>query len=184
MNWMLNKLVKRLTKWCDQTGRTHHITGGPRGETVYLVRYIVFKSTWFSIYIHRFMRSDSDDPHDHPWNFFTYIVEGGYTERYYNMERPQHSLKKNTFKSYWTEEFNRREAGSLAYRKSQDIHKVELDRDYDISEIEKAPLTICLIGKRHRQWGFWTLKDRGAKYMHWREYLGITPDDPRAEGSE
>lgn len=184
MNWLLRKIVKRLIKWSDKTNRTHYINGGPRGETVYLVRYIIFKSKWFSIFIHRFMRSDGSDPHDHPWNFLAYMLEGKYTEKYYDMEKPQISSNKEVFLSFWTEKINYRKVGSLAYRKSNDIHRVELERSYIMSEIEQAPLTICFIGKRIRQWGFWPKDDNGARFVHWRHYLSITPKDPRAEGSE
>ena len=34
----------------------------------------------FNIFIHKFLKSDPDDLHDHPWAFRTLILKGGYWE--------------------------------------------------------------------------------------------------------
>lgn len=188
MRTILNALIHALVRWCEKTGRVYKITGG--GDTVYLVRYIVFKSKYGCFYIHRFMRSDSDDPHDHPWNFITYIVSGGYSEVFYDLNKPQEHADwfwrggKRKFKSFWTKHINVRKPGSFAFRRATDIHQVVVDRPYMMSEIEKAPLTACIMFSRQRNWGFWPLKDRGSKFVDWRRYLKVTPDDPRITGSE
>ena len=83
VNYLSKKLALLLCKWCEKTGRVAYITGGPAGKTVYLVRYMPIHSKYLCLYIHRFMRSDADDPHDHPWNFFTYVISGGYKEAFY-----------------------------------------------------------------------------------------------------
>ena len=184
MNWIIKQIVLKLADWCEKTGRLHVITGGPKDETAYLARYILFKSKYGCIYIHRFLRSDADHPHDHPWNFFTYVISGGYDEWYYDVERPERSPDMKEYYSYWTTEINKRQPGSLAYRKATDIHKVVLNRSYTLDEIKEAPFTICFMGPRLRHWGFWNLEEKGAVWTDWRKYLNITPDDPRIEGSE
>lgn len=179
MNWLFNKIAILLARWCIRTNNVHFITGGPKGETVYLIRYIVFKSKYGCIYIHRFMRSDADDPHDHPWNFWTYILNGEYKEYYYDRDRPK--INRNRFIDYWTRVVNVRKKGSLAYRKATDVHRVVLDRSYDMKDVHKAPFTICFMGPRRREWGFWI---SSGTFVDWRRYLKIKPNDARIEGSE
>lgn len=186
MRTILNGIIRLLVEICELTGRVHYITGEATGkEDVYLVRYIVFKSKFGGFYIHRFMRSDSSDPHDHPWNFITYIVSGGYTEHFYNREKAEINSQDNgKFSSLWTLTYNIRKAGSFAFRRATDIHRVVIDCKYSIKEIDQAPLTAVLMFKRQRTWGFWPLKHKGSIYIDWRRYLNIRPGDPRLEGSE
>lgn len=194
---MLNAFIKfiadKLVNWCDRTGRTHYIKGDGE-ETTYLVRYIVLKSKYLTIFIHRFMRSDAGHPHDHPWNFLTYIISGSYTEHFYDRAKPKPKawLQKQVngkavqsgvvFGEYWTETLNVRTAGSIAYRRANDIHQVECDKELTLDEIQDAPYTVCFIGPRIREWGFWV---DDVTFKDWREYLNIrNSNDPRIEGSK
>lgn len=176
---MIKFIVKMLVKLCEETGNVHKIVGG-KNKDVYLVRYILFKSKYCCIYIHRFLRSDSDTPHDHPWNFFTYVVSGSYKELFYDKNKTV--ATKKGFKSLCVPHINDRPEGSLAYRRATDIHQVIVDKTRKLEEIEDAPLTICLIGPRVRDWGFWNKE--GTDFTDWRKYLKISPDDPRIVGSE
>lgn len=180
MNWLITKLVMKLSSWCDKNGKRYIITGGPNDDTPYLIRDILFKSKYGCIYIHRFMRSDADDPHDHPWNFYTYVMSGNYAEVFYDKSKPIDNG--NEFESLWTKVVNKRASGSLAYRRATDIHQVVVDKPRNLDEMEYAPFTICFIGPRIRDWGFWS-KD-GKDFTDWRKYLNISPNDPRIEGSE
>jgi len=50
----------------------------------YLERYYVFLKDRerfpFNVFVHKFLKSDPDDVHDHPWPFATLILKGGYWE--------------------------------------------------------------------------------------------------------
>jgi len=50
----------------------------------YLERYYVFlkdrKRFPFNVFVHKFLKSDPDDVHDHPWPYATLILKGGYWE--------------------------------------------------------------------------------------------------------
>jgi len=50
----------------------------------YLERYYLFlkdrKKFPFNVFIHKFLKSDPDDLHDHPWPFMSIILRGGYYE--------------------------------------------------------------------------------------------------------
>lgn len=176
MKKLMELLCKALVKFCEARGRVFYIRGGDENDTVYLVRYIVFKSKYGCIYIHRFMRSDNDTPHDHPWNFFTYVISGGYTEVFYDRNKPERNLS-----SLWRRSTNTRTPGSIAYRKATDVHQVVTDKERTMDEIADAPFTICVMGPRIREWGFWA---DSTTWVDWRKYLNISPNDPRIEGAE
>ena len=63
---------------CGEKPTTHTV--------VYLRRFFIFRSKWIGmnfgdLYLHKIYRSDDDpDPHDHPWNFRTFVLWGGYTD--------------------------------------------------------------------------------------------------------
>ena len=50
----------------------------------YLERYYLFlkdrKTFPFNVFLHKFLKGDPDDIHDHPWPYATLILKGGYYE--------------------------------------------------------------------------------------------------------
>lgn len=181
---MIKWIVLQLIKWCERTDRVVKIydrdTDGNSKGTLYLVRYMLFHSKYFCLYIHRFMKSDLEVLHDHPWNFFTYIVDGQYTER---------TVQSDVYNKFhvWPVKFkestNFRTKGSLAFRKATDIHRVEIARNYKEEEIENAPLTMCFIGPRVREWGFWVPTNEGKhRWVLWTEFLELDPSHPEFKG--
>lgn len=158
---MISKIASWLMEWCRRNGKLQNITGREDSD-IYMVRAILFRSKWFSIYIHRFIRSDRDSYHDHPWNFFTYVVSGEYVEH-----RPGHQpLVRNT------------KQNRLKFRRATDFHYVKLNKEFtgcSRAEINKdAPLTICFIGPRKRAWGF--ISKTTGQWVYWKKYLGIPHD--------
>lgn len=162
---MLKRLVKALARWAESRGKMYEITGRDKDDNdVYMIRYILVKTKYFAIYIHKFLRSDDDIYHDHPWHFMTYIADGAYTEKL---------LQQDTYE--WKESTRRLSSGSVVFRLSTHKHIVKLDRDY--SADEDSPLTISLIGPRHREWGFWPKNEYGKhSFVPWRNYLGLPKD--------
>ena len=73
---MLKKLMIYL-------GR-HRVIMDRQADEPYLERYYLFlkdRGTFpFNIFLHKFLKSDPDDLHDHPWRYFTFILRGGYWE--------------------------------------------------------------------------------------------------------
>lgn len=169
MNKLIQKLVLRLEWWCCKKDKMEYIRGTSKEfEDVYLIRYFLFESRFFSIYIHRFLRSDRDDPHDHPFWFLGYCVKGGYTELKYPY---------NTVTGRFEEYYTYRNQGSLAFRKATDIHMVKLDQEYTLGEFYKAPLTIILRGPRTRPWGFWKNILTEPVWVIWHKYLKEEKED-------
>lgn len=188
MNFLMKPLVYLGMKYAQWRGTVRNIMDRENSD-IYMIRYIVFKSRFCSIYIHRFLRSDLDTPHDHPWNFFTYVVEKGYTEELMTRE-PKRGLL--------TPIIVNRKPGSLAYRKAEAMHRVILDRDYSPDEQAEAPLTVCLMLKRRRMWGFIkpyysnsrmgketeSPRPVGYSWHNWKDYLDIDENHPAFFGSE
>lgn len=128
-----------------------------QGHEPYLTRYYLFikdrKKFPFNVMLHKIHRSDSDpELHDHPWNFFTIILNGGYWEwtPIYNSVGEYISDKK-TWKG----------PGSIIFHKSTDYHRLELPDN-------TTTTTLFFMGSQLREWGF-LLKSN--IWQHWKEYL-------------
>ena len=101
----------------------------------YLERYYIFlkdrKCFPFNIFIHRFLKSDPDDLHDHPWEFRTIILKWSYCE--YTEEG-----------KFW------RAPETYRYRPANTFHQVELDKDIPYC------WTLFIPSKSFKEWGFRT----------------------------
>ena len=102
---------------------------------LYLERYYIFlrNRTWFpfNIFIHKFLQSDPDDLHDHPWGFISIPIYPGYWE--WTKEG-----------RYWRGPF------SVRWQNSKFMHRVELHNKYNYC------WTIFIPGYSNREWGFQT----------------------------
>lgn len=93
---------------------------------------------WPNIYIHRILKSDFDrDPHDHPWNYCTIILAGGY----YEWVPTKVPSGKTIEKRKW------RGPGTILWRRANSFHRLEMT---------SPTLTIFFHGWRFREWGFLT----------------------------
>ena len=123
----------------------------PDGEGLYLRRWYIVSTPWFGIYLHHIYRHDLDRAlHDHPWNFLSLILWGGYTEERAASDGDRYVVKRKRW--------------SLARRKATDLHA--------ITEIDRSPTwTLCLVGRRQRVWGFLVPDDVGTQWVDWETYL-------------
>ncbi len=114
---------------------------GKCGTGTYLKRWQI-ETRWFSIKLHKFLRSDEDeDQHDHPWDFITFILKGGYWE-----EMPDKS-------QVWRKPF------TIHYREATHKHRVILGT--------KPSWSLVVTGPRIRSWGFHTPQG----WVYWKDYL-------------
>lgn len=145
----------------------HVIIGGE--DDPYLKRWLVVPRNKFpfNIYLHKFCRSDDDRAlHDHPWDWWSILLKGGYTEHFEGGSR-------------------RRPQFSIAHRRAEEAHRVELDAycacpdGDDGSGIvckEKPAWTLFITASKRREWGFHCPKG----WMHWEKFTeGGTPTDAR-----
>lgn len=187
LNRLMNWIVPKLARWCERHGRVLRITGRQGPDDVYLVRYFLFRSKPFSVYIHRFLRADQDDPHDHPFDFITYVVSGSYEEIQFVRCRDGRG------RLLLGERTETRSRGSSAYRSATTIHRVVVP-DRTTAQIDEAPLTVVIRGRWLRPWNFYRLSHRmtgpskvpgvpgpfwRAKQVVWHEYLNVPNDESR-----
>lgn len=148
MKWFLNTL--------ERLGRKRVVMDRQSNEP-YLERYYIFlkdrKHFPFNVFLHRFLKSDPDDVHDHPWPYATLILKGGYYE--------------------WTPKFNSlgekigeiqvwRGPGHFRICGATSYHRIELDPSVDC-------WTMFMPGPQKREWGFlvnnqWVHNDTYLKY--------------------
>lgn len=163
---MLKQLILWLAKRAERKGRMYYVTGRDKDDNdVYMIRYILARNRFFKIYIHRFLRSDDDIYHDHPWHFMTYIANGEYVEKLLHQDGPD-----------WVKSERTVGEGRIIFRHAEHKHIVTLKREYDEFD-PTAPLTISFIGPKHRDWGFWPENEYGKhSFVFWKKFLGLPED--------
>jgi hypothetical protein len=144
---MLLKLLERL-------GRKRIIMDRVSDEP-YLERYYLFLKDRdrfpFNVFLHKFLKGDPDDSHDHPWPYATLILKGGYWE--------------------WIPEFddlgkkigetrNWRGPGHFRISSADSYHRIELEPGVTC-------WTLFMPGPHRKEWGF----DVGGKWVKWDDYL-------------
>jgi len=134
---MLGKLFEKL-------GRRRIILDRQNNEP-YLVRYYLFlkerKNFPFNVFLHRFLKGDPDDLHDHPWPYITIVCKGGYWET-------------TTEGRFW------RGAGHFRFCKAESYHRIELKPGVDC-------WTLFIPGPHQKEWGF----NVNGTWVHNEQYL-------------
>ena len=129
-----NFITTYIIKLFDYFER-HRIIKDRCDEEPYLERYYIFLKDRtnfpFNIFIHKILKSDPDDLHDHPWSYFTFILRGGYWE----------ITKEGRF---WKGPF------TFRWNNAKSLHRIELDPN--VSDC----WTIFIPGQKQREWGFMT----------------------------
>lgn len=118
-SWLLRKLYR------------HPTVIPSRGDgSPYLKRYKLIKLFGYGIYIHEILQSDDDlYLHDHPFDFTTFILKGGYYE---------HLPGDIKFCTPW----------DMIHHKAIDAHRLEL--------FGGTTWTLFIRGPKYREWGFLT----------------------------
>ena len=150
----LQKIRDRFLNWLDRKGRKRVIMDRIDNEP-YLERYYPLfntrQHTGFNIYIHKFLKGDPDDVHDHPWPYATFILSGGYYE--------------------WIPQFNSDGTKSCEIRKWRGPGHFRICKPESYHRVELKPgvtaWTLFMPGPHKRQWGF--LVDN--KWIHNDNYL-------------
>jgi len=95
----------------------------------------------FNIYLHRILLSDEPVLHDHPWNWATLVLKGGYFET-------------TPVGRFW------RGPGSLRIAKATEMHYLEINAG-------QPCWTLFMRGRSQRVWGFATVKG----WLDYKAYL-------------
>jgi len=144
---MLLKLLERL-------GRKRIVMDRVENEP-YLERYYVFlrerKRFPFNVFLHKFLKSDPDDVHDHPWPYATLVLKGGYWEWIPHFDTVGRKIGEY---QVW------RGPGHFRVSKARSFHRIELDPDI-------TAWTLFMPGPKQREWGFLVRN----QWIQWEEYL-------------
>jgi hypothetical protein len=107
----------------------------------YLERYYLFlkdrKAFPFNVFLHKFLKGDPDDMHDHPWPYATFILKGGYYE--------WTPVFANGLKVGETQHW--RGPGHFRICKPESYHRIELKEGV-------VAWTLFMPGPHKRDWGF------------------------------
>ena len=146
MKWFLNLL--------ERMGRKR-IVMDRQSDEPYLERYYLFLKDRdrfpFNVFLHKFLKGDPDDVHDHPWPYATLILKGGYYEWL-----PQFDSKGNKIAEMcvW------RGPGSFRICSANSYHRIELDPSV-------TAWTLFMPGPKKRDWGFLV----NNKWIQHEQYL-------------
>ena len=133
MKWFLNCL--------DKLGRKRVIMDRLDNEP-YLERYYLFLKDRnkfpFNVFLHKFIKSDPDDVHDHPWPYATLILKGGYYEWIPQFDKAGRKIGEV---GHW------RGPGHFRICSPTSYHRIELDPGI-------TTWTLFMPGPQKREWGF------------------------------
>jgi len=134
-------MIKAFLNWLNNIGRKRIIMDRESNEP-YLERYYVFlkerRKFPFNVFIHKFLKSDPDDVHDHPWPYATLILKGGYYEWTPNFDSDGIKIGETR---YW------RGPGHFRVCSANSFHRIELDPTV-------TAWTMFMPGPQKREWGF------------------------------
>lgn len=159
MEFLLHQMARLWQRFEDRaTKKENWVRIIYRENRPLIVRYYLCSTRWiddipwlnwlrslsFNVVIHHMHESDDDGLHDHPWNWCSFVLSGGYFE-----ETPTGR--------HW------RWPGHLRFRSANSFHRLVLDPN-----LERGCWTIFIMGPRKREWGF---LDRDAKWVPWYEHI-------------
>jgi hypothetical protein len=137
----IQKIKHKILNWLENHDRKRVIMDRVDNEP-YLERYYVFLKDRtrfpFNMFLHKFLKSDPDDVHDHPWPYATLILKGGYYEW---LPQFDGSGNKIAEMAAW------RGPGSFRVCSANSYHRIELDPNVTC-------WTLFMPGQRKREWGF------------------------------
>lgn len=152
---MLANLGKKISSWMERHGRKRIVMDRVSQEP-YLERYYVFlkdrKLFPFNVFIHKFLKSDPDDVHDHPWPYATLILKGGYWEY-----TPIFAMGMKV-----GEEKHWRAPGHFRICSATSYHRIELEPGVTC-------WTMFMPGPQKREWGF-LVNNKWIKYDNYLAY--------------
>ena len=149
-------MIKTFLKLLDKLGRKRIVMDRQDNEP-YLERYYVFlkerRKFPFNVFIHKFLKSDPDDVHDHPWPYATLILKGGYYEwiPHFNEQGI-----KTCETRHW------RGPGHARICSADSFHRIELAPGVDC-------WTLFMPGPHRREWGFLVHN----RWIQWQHYLQL-----------
>lgn len=133
---------------------------------IYLKRWTLFECKLFSLKIHKILLTDDECLHDHPWNFISIILKGGYVEYRDVIEKVttvkrymkiQDIMNKNP---EMIKNFTLLDDNTISYTICKTYHPLNVlyrnATDKHRLELHQSCWTFVISLKKTRVWGFWT----------------------------
>lgn len=112
---------------------------------LHFIRWKIFSIGNFSVNIHKICKADEDKHlHNHPWNFMSIVLKGGYIER---LQSGKANLR--TFLN-------------TAIRRAEKFHKID-------EMVTKTVYTLNFMWGERKEWGY----DVGGKFVQHEEYRNL-----------
>jgi hypothetical protein len=147
-----------LLRLLEKLGRKRIIYDRVENEP-YLERYYLFlkdrKKFPFNIFLHKFLKGDPDDVHDHPWPYATFILAGGYYE--WIPQFDAHGNKSCEIRKW-------RGPGHFRICRANSFHRIELKTGV-------TAWTLFMPGPNTREWGFLIGRNPNTDWEHNENYL-------------
>lgn len=145
------------------------------GDSAYLTHWTLLTTRWGELKLHIFHRSDADDLHDHPWNFWSVILWPGYLEVTpgEDPKRPNRLRRWPLVPAYRPAEWQHRvqlltrgcpECTRFQQRGGTILH---CPRCQGLRLVMRPCWTLIWTGPRVREWSFFTK----AGAVNWRQYF-------------
>lgn len=126
-----------MWKWCDIPSEVNE------GQ-VYLRRLRVINTPWFSVMVHWINEADTGRWfHDHPWTFWSFILQGNYHEEIYPDTDRMYKYELPPLMNFW---------GRYS------IHRMPFAAAHKIVHASDNLITLVVTGRRRRRFRFWTDK--------------------------
>jgi hypothetical protein len=142
----------------------------------YLIRWTFFDVFGYSLKLHIILRSDDDRaPHDHPWDFLTLMLQGGYWEHTFS------AVKGETNRT-WVKPWTLRRCRAPHPHRLELVEEVPVARPTDpklqneiidgffspnVRQMFRPAITLVFMWPSKREWGFYT----PGRWVHWRDFL-------------
>jgi hypothetical protein len=129
------KLVSQPGKRSRWDLNSRFVIGQPGNPM--MERWRLLQTPWLGIYVHFIYREDLDPiPHDHPWQFRSFVLRGGYTEYAWPDARVSGDNELHNWRR-WS------------------LHRFPLAAAHRIVSVKPKTVTLVLVGRKRRSWGFW-----------------------------
>lgn len=163
------RLHAHVRAWAERvmSRRNPDFVIGEAGN-LYVLRWWIWRNPVCSLYLHKFLRSDTDEAlHDHPYENVSWVLAQGYLEV--------------TPTRAWL-----RSPGTIVFRLAHWPHRVELftrarpiGQDWLVTDVPALSLFLC--GPRRRNWGFHCPQGWRA----WQDFVRLEPGgNSRGKGCE
>lgn len=131
----------------------------------YMHRWII-RTPWFTIRLHKILRSDAGrDFHDHPFKFTSRILSGGYIE---HVPGCKCIFRGGVFFAYgWATPCDTFSAGDVVKRNATAFHRLELLTD-------TPTWTLVFTSGYFREWGFLLPSGAWARHDVYKTYKRIS----------